>query len=98
MTQKLIWAHRVFFPAACAYAALAVPLSVYAMTSGSGWLIAWVGAGHGFEMLFGFALAVVAGYTLGPTEPRFLLALFLVWVNRSNYPVCRAVQLIALAP
>jgi uncharacterized protein involved in response to NO len=89
MAQKLVWAHRVFFPAACLYAALAVPLSVYAMTSGSGWLMAWVGAGHGFEMLFGFALAVVAGYTLGPTEPRFLWMLFLVWL------VARIIQFIA---
>ena len=78
--NKLIWAHRIFFPAACLYATIIVPLSVFAMTSASGWPQALIGQGHGFEMLFGFALAVVAGYTLGPTEPRWLIALFGIWL------------------
>lgn len=78
--NNTIWAHRYFFPAACWYAALVVPLSVLAITSGSGWPLALMGQGHAFEMLFGFALAVVAGYTLGPTEPRLLAALFGLWL------------------
>lgn len=37
-------------------------------------------AGHAFEMLFGFALALIAGYLLGPM-PRRKLALFLfIWL------------------
>ncbi|MEZ5567978.1 MAG: NnrS family protein [Halioglobus sp.] len=80
MKPQTVWAHRLFFPAACLYATIAVPLSVYAMTSGAGWPVALLGQGHGFEMLFGFSLAVVAGYTLGPTEPGFLRALFAVWL------------------
>ena len=87
--QQAIWAHQIFFPAACLYAAIAVPLSVFAMTSGSGWPQALIGQGHGFEMLFGFALAVVAGYTLGPTEPRWLAGLFSVWL------AARIIQFIA---
>lgn len=93
MTQvnnnKTVWAHRFFFPAACLYAAIIVPLSVLAMTSGKGWPLALVGQGHAFEMLFGFALAVVAGYTLGPTEPRLLAALAGLWL------LARAAQLLA---
>jgi uncharacterized protein involved in response to NO len=87
--NKLIWAHRIFFPAACLYASITVPLSVFAMTSGSGWPQALIGQGHGFEMLFGFALAVVAGYTLGPSEPFWLTALFGIWL------AARSIQFIA---
>lgn len=78
--NKTVWSHRIFFPAACLYATIVIPLSVYAMTSGNAWPLALVGQGHGFEMLFGYALAVVAGYTLGPTEPRLLAALFSLWL------------------
>ncbi len=87
--KNKIWAQRIFFPAACLYATIAVPLSVFAMTSGSGWPQALIGQGHGFEMLFGFALAVVAGYTLGPTDPRWLAGLFGVWL------VARIIQFVA---
>jgi uncharacterized protein involved in response to NO len=52
-------AHRLLFPLATLYALIAVPL----------WLVlrsrhpAMIGATwHGHEMLFGFALAVIAGY------------------------------------
>lgn len=87
--NKTVWAHRIFFPAACLYATIAVPLSVLAMTSGNGWPPALTGLGHGFEMLFGFALAVVAGYTLGPTEPRLLAVLVTLWL------VARIAQFVA---
>ena len=87
-SSKAVWAHRIFFPAACLYATVAVPLSVFAM-SGSGWPLALVGQGHGFEMLFGFAMAVVAGYTLGPTELRLLAGYFVLWL------VARTIQLMA---
>lgn len=72
--SRKIHAYRVFFPAASAYAAVAVPLSVLAMT-GDGISTGLVGSGHAHEMLFGFALALIAGYTLGPIKP---LKLFLL--------------------
>ncbi|MGZ5685956.1 MAG: NnrS family protein, partial [Usitatibacter sp.] len=74
-------AHALFFPAAAAYAALVLPASVLAMLGivpalpGSGFA-----AGHAHEMLFGFALAVVAGDQLGPTNPRVLALLFGSWI------------------
>ncbi len=73
-------AFRVFFPAAAFYAGLAVPLSVYAVLSGSGFPQGLIGTGHGHEMLFGFALALIAGYTLGPTPRSRLIALFVLWL------------------
>lgn len=58
-------AHRFFFPAAAAYAAAAVPLSLSSMR---GEFPAVPGLStalhHGHEMLFGFALAVVTGFLL----------------------------------
>ncbi len=70
----------LFFPAAALWAALAVPLSIHAVLSGSGWPPGLLGAGHGHELIFGFALALVAGYTLGPQPWRILAPLFLLWL------------------
>lgn len=70
----------LFFPAAALWAALAVPLSIHAVLSGSGWPPGLIGAGHGHELIFGFALALVAGYTLGPQPWRILAPLFLLWL------------------
>ncbi len=70
----------LFFPAASLLAALAVPLSVWAVWSGSGLPPGLTGAGHGHEMIFGFALALVAGYTLGPQPRRVLYPLFGLWL------------------
>lgn len=70
----------LFFPTAALWAALAVPLSIYAVLSGSGWPPGLLGAGHGHELIFGFALALVAGYTLGPQPWRILAPLFLLWL------------------
>jgi uncharacterized protein involved in response to NO len=84
MTQiaasRPIAAHRAFFPAAALYAACALPLSIVAMQG----RVALPGlafpAGHAHEMLFGFALAAVAGNQLGPL-PRGILATFLgAWI------------------
>jgi uncharacterized protein involved in response to NO len=74
-------AFLLFFPATSIYAALVVPLSVFAMTSGTAWPPALIGLGHAREMLFGFALALVAGYTLGPLSQRSLLILFMLWLG-----------------
>ncbi len=73
-------AYRLFFPAAAIHAAVVVPLSVLVMTTSLSWPSGFIGPGHGFEMFFGFALAVVAGYTLGPVSRNLLLALFSLWL------------------
>ena len=70
----------LFFPAASLLAALAVPLSVWAVWSGTGWPAGLLGAGHGHELIFGFALALVAGYTLGPQPVIVLYPLFGLWL------------------
>lgn len=73
-------AHAWFFPAAALYAAMIVPLSLIAL-SGGGWLPGLaLSLGHAHEMLFGFALAVVAGYLLGPQPKARLMALFGLWL------------------
>lgn len=71
----------VFFPAAAVFAALAVPLSIKAVLSGSGSPRGLVGSGHGHELIFGFALALIAGYTLGPQSRRFLFTLLAFWLT-----------------
>ncbi|OIQ94183.1 NnrS protein [mine drainage metagenome] len=67
--------NTVFFPLATAYAVFALPASVLAMlglTKAFPALAAPIG--HAHELLFGFALAVVAGNQLGPmTKPRLAL-------------------------
>lgn len=70
----------LFFPAASLLAALIVPLSVWAVWSGTGWPAGLLGAGHGHELIFGFALALVAGYTLGPQPIAVLYPLFGLWL------------------
>lgn len=70
----------LFFPAASLLAALSVPLSVWAVWSGTGWPAGLLGAGHGHELIFGFALALVAGYTLGPQTAAVLYPLFGLWL------------------
>lgn len=71
-------AGRLFLPLAALYGALAVLLSVLAMTGGGP--PGLVGAGHGREMFFGFALALVGGYLLGPLSRRWLLGLAVLWL------------------
>ncbi|HEX7054300.1 MAG TPA: NnrS family protein [Burkholderiales bacterium] len=62
-------APALFYPAAALYAALVLPLSVF-------WMPQW----HPREMLFGFALAVVAGNQLGAAPPRRAQLLFALWL------------------
>jgi len=73
--------HRLFFPAACFYAAIALPSSMAALLVGWNWTPGLAGIHHGHEMIFGFALAVIAGYTLGPQPMRWLAPLFGFWVT-----------------
>ena len=73
--------NAVFFPVATAYAILVVPASVFAMLGLANTLPALTSAmGHAHEMLFGFALAVVAGNQLGPMPMPRLALLAGLWV------------------
>ncbi|MCC6193736.1 MAG: NnrS family protein [Burkholderiales bacterium] len=71
----------VFFPLATAYAIVVVPASVLSML---GMVPAVPGlaspAGHAHELLFGFALAVVAGNQLGPRRRASLVILAGLWL------------------
>lgn len=79
--SRLPHADAWFFPAAALHAAILLPWSVLAML---GLLPAPAGlldpAGHAHEMLFGFALAVVAGYLLGPQPLKLTLSLLGCWL------------------
>lgn len=75
-----IHAFWLFFPAAALWAAVVVPMSLFAVMSGTGWPPGLLGAGHGHELIFGFALALIAGYTLGPQPWRLLAPLFGLWL------------------
>jgi uncharacterized protein involved in response to NO len=74
-------AERLFFPAATLYGAAAVPLSVHGMLSGNPLLpgVASV-AMHAHELLFGFAMAVVAGFLITRTTRARLGMLFGLWL------------------
>ena len=73
-------AWRLFFPMAALHAGVMVPLSLLAFYHAAP--LAGVGspAAHGRELLFGFALAVIAGYLLGPLPRRWLLGLASLWL------------------
>lgn len=75
----LAW--RWLFPLAAVHAALLVPLSLLSMYHWSGLPMLGTPAAHGRELLFGFALAVIAGYLLGPLSRRWLLALVGLWLG-----------------
>lgn len=74
-------AWQMFFPLAALHAALVLPLSLLAMF---GWLplsgLLATPAGHARELLFGFALAVVAGYLLGPLSRERMAILVTLWL------------------
>jgi uncharacterized protein involved in response to NO len=70
----------VFFPAAALYALFVLPASVLAMTGKSSALPALsTPAGHAHELLFGYALGVVAGNQLGPLPVRRIALLASLW-------------------
>jgi uncharacterized protein involved in response to NO len=83
-TQKKIakhHAHAWFFPAAALYAAFILPVSLQVMMTQLSWLPGLAtGFGHAHEMLFGFALAVIAGYLLGPLPTLQLGAMLGLWI------------------
>jgi len=74
-------AHSLLFPAAALYAVLVVPASVTAMQTREPLLPGLATAtGHGHEMLFGFALAVVAGFLLNRVPGWPLHAMLGLWL------------------
>jgi uncharacterized protein involved in response to NO len=80
--RRPIAGHTVFYPVAAAYAAIALPASVLSMTGHAG---SWAGlaqpSAHAHEMLFGFALAVVAGNQLGPMSRPRAAAMLALWAG-----------------
>ena len=77
----LLKSQDVFFPAACL---AAISLSLLSQTARMGitpWAGALTGLGHAHELLFGFVLALVCGYTLGKTPARRLWLMFAVWLS-----------------
>jgi len=78
---RLIKSQEVFFPVACV---AAIVLSVLSQTARMGltpWANALIGSGHAHEMLFGFVLALVSGYTLGKLPLYRMILMILVWLS-----------------
>lgn len=67
-----------FFPSAAWLAAIWIPLTWLQYTRGQ--MPAFSPAGHAHEMLFGFVLALIAGYTLGQQPRQRLIMLWSVWL------------------
>ena len=80
-SRRLVAGNTVFFPMATIYAVFVLPASVFSMLGLTGALPALTSStGHAHEMLFGFALAVVAGNQLGPIPMQRLILLAGLWV------------------
>lgn len=81
VTGKVL-VERIFFPAAACYGAIAVPLSVHSMYGGE-WAASGLSSplGHAHELLFGYALAVVAGFLINRMPSRHLALLAMLWLG-----------------
>ncbi|MGG7055783.1 NnrS family protein [Nitrosomonas sp. ANs5] len=77
--ETKVQAHQWFFMAASMYALGMVPLAMLAR-HGYGPVALATPTGHAYEMLFGFALALIAGYLLGPMPARRLAGFLSVWL------------------
>lgn len=88
----------VLFPMAALYAAVAVPLSVWGMLGGRpvppGLATP---AGHAHELLFGYALAVAAGFLIPRATPRRLGLLVGLWAAARLAFLSAPGSLVALA-
>ena len=79
-TARALAPGALFFPLAASYAALALPASVFAMLGIAPSIPGLATpAGHAHEMLFGFALLVVAGHLSGPGAARARWMLLAAW-------------------
>lgn len=82
--QRLVGSKRdawpIFFPLAAVYGMAVVPISVYSMTTGRVIVpgLATPG-GHAHELLFGYVLAVVAGFLLNRVPRGWLVGLLGTW-------------------
>src|SRR5690554_5083754 len=78
---KAPFANIYWFPFAALFSAIILPWSIAGQF---GWLPAPAGLsypwGHGHEMIFGFALAVIAGYTLGPQSKPYVATIISTWL------------------
>ena len=73
-------AFKLLFPAATLFAVVAVPVWVLAFAGFSPLpFLALDGLGHGHEMVFGYALAVVGGYLLTRISRRQAIAALAAW-------------------
>lgn len=80
ISRPTLPAWRLFFPLAALHAAITVPLTLVVFYHGLPLGLIASPAAHGRELLFGFALAVIAGYLLGPLSRRGLLGLAALWL------------------
>lgn len=81
MQRRRVAAEGRFFPIAAVYAAFAVPMSVHGMRSGEALLPGFATVtGHAHELLFGSALAVVAGFLVTRALRPQLATLVGLWV------------------
>jgi uncharacterized protein involved in response to NO len=79
--RPLVPAWRWLFPLAALHAALMVPLSLLSLYHQLDLVPQLASpAAHARELLFGFALAVIAGYLLGPLSRRRLSCLVGLWL------------------
>jgi uncharacterized protein involved in response to NO len=78
---------RLLFPAAALFAIAAVPAWLAAL---GGWIPAPGPHWHAHEMLFGYALAVVAGYLLTRVSLATLTVLFVAWLAARVAPFVAA--------
>jgi uncharacterized protein involved in response to NO len=96
--RRRIAGDSIFFPMATVYAIFVLPASVFAMLGITGALPALASAsGHAHEMLFGFALAVVAGNQLGPMAIPRLVLLAGLWVIARAAFLCAPQSMTAAA-
>ncbi len=78
--NKQIKAQDIFFPAACLAAIILSILSQTARMGLTPWAVALTGIGHARELLFGFVLALISGYTLGKLAAGRLVLMLLLWL------------------
>jgi uncharacterized protein involved in response to NO len=96
--RRRIAGDSIFFPMATVYAIFVLPASVFAMLGLTGAFPALASTtGHAHEMLFGFALAVVAGNQLGPIPMLRLALLAGLWVIARATFLCAPQSIAATA-
>jgi len=79
LAETKTYPHQWFFTAASIYAILMVPLAILAR-HGYGPIMLAAPTTHAFEMLFGFVLALIAGYLLGPMPRKKVVVFMFFWI------------------